>query len=254
MYPILFKIGPVSIKSYGLMLALAFLAGVALSQWRARTKGIDPQLMVDLSVIILISGVAGSRIQYVLFHLQDFLDNPLRIFAVWEGGLTFYGGLILAVVVGLIYIRRRKLTFSKIGDVIAPSLGLGVFLVRIGCFLNGCCFGKPTHSPLGISFPPYSFPWEIYQGAPIHPVQLYESAAGLVIFLLLLWAGRRAFFSSSLLWLFLALYSVWRFSVDFARYYEPYKYILGGPLVVNQIVGLLLLTFSAAMILQKKRH
>lgn len=253
MYPILFRIGALTIKSYGLMLALAFLAGVVLSQWRARARGIDPQLMVDLSVIILVAGVAGSRIQYVLFHLGDFRDNPWRIFAVWEGGLTFYGGLVLAVIVGTLYLRRKKLSISQIGDVIAPSLGLGVFLVRIGCFLNGCCFGEPTDIPLGISFPSHSFPWEIYGGARVHPTQLYESAAGLVMFFILVWAGRRVFFSGKLLWLFLALYSAWRFSVDFTRYYEPYKYLFGGPLVVNQVVGLLIFFFSASMVQRKGR-
>lgn len=253
MYPILFRIGALTIKSYGLMLALAFLGGVALAQWRARVKGIDPQFMVDLSVIILIAGVAGSRLQYVFFHLRDFVDHPFRIFAVWEGGLTFYGGLILAVVVGIVYVKRKRVSLSAIGDVIGPSLALGVFLVRIGCFLNGCCFGEPTQLPLGVSFPPHSFPWETFQGTPVHPTQLYESAAGLVMLLILLGAGRRAFFRGKLLWLFLGIYSAWRFFVDFIRYYEPYKYIFGGPLVVNQVVGLLLLFLSSVMILRGRR-
>jgi phosphatidylglycerol:prolipoprotein diacylglycerol transferase len=230
------------------MLAVAFLAGIFLARHRAKSRQIEPQSISDLSLIILVAGVAGARLQYALFHFKEFATNPFRVFAVWEGGLTFYGGVILALIAGIVYIRRKHLSFSKVGDIIAPSLALGVSLTRMGCFLNSCCFGKATSSSLGISFPQGSFPWEIYPNAAVHPAQLYEATAGLVILVLLFSAQRRTLFSGSLFWLFLALYSAWRFSVDFLRYYEPYKYLFGGPIVVNQLVSLLLLALGVTMI------
>lgn len=254
MYPVLFRIGALTLRSYGMMLAIAFLVGVVIAQWRAKLERLDPSSIADLSVIILISGVAGARLHYFIFHFKEFGGNPWRLFAVWEGGLTFYGGVIFALIFGIVYIGRKRIPFSKVADAIAPSLALGVFLTRIGCFLNGCCFGKPTSFPLGVSFPPGSFPWEAWGEAHIHPTQLYESGAGLAMFAILLLAHRSSILRGSLLWLFLALYSVWRFSVDFIRYYEPYKHLFGGPLVVNQLVSLLLLVLSVVMIIRSSRR
>lgn len=227
MHSKLFEIGPLEIHSYGLMLALSFLIGIYFSMYRAKKQSIDPNKIIDLSVIIVISAIFGARFLYVIFHLEEFkghwLDtiNPFQSSGqVGIAGLTMLGGLIAAVVFGLLYLKVKKLPVLKIADIIVPALGIGIFLTRIGCFLNGCCYGKPTEVSWGMKFPAnspagYCFPDQI-----IHPTQLYSSLYGLIIFGLVMFLERYKKFDGFLLFIFFILYGISRFVIDFFRYYE----------------------------------
>jgi len=155
MHPILVHLGKLQIRSYGFMLALSFLLGIWLASKRARRAGVDPQKILDLSVIIILAAVVGSRLLYVMFHLDQY-SNPLDMFALWQGGATFYGGFILAVIASYWWVQKHKIPFLQMADIMAPSIALGLIFTRIGCFLSGCCYGKPTTHSWGVVFPPDS--------------------------------------------------------------------------------------------------
>lgn len=243
MHPYLLKIGSLHITSYGFMLALSFVLGILLAAWRAKRQGIDPSTIMDLSVYIIVAAIIGSRVYYVLPHLGEFKDNPWRVLSVWEGGLSMYGGVILAIVVGIWYLRRKGLSIWKVADIIAPSIALGLGVTRIGCFLRGSCFGEPSGLPWAVIFPPGSPAGSQFPGTPIHPAQLYASLYGFAIFFLLLFLERFKRFDGFIFWLFILIYSVARFSIDFIRYYEESMVltrILGTNISMNQGISVAL--------------
>jgi len=143
MRPTLFTIGPFPVRSYGLLLAMGFMIATYVGARRAEKRGIPSQMIFDLGLCILIGAVLGARIFHVLQH-PDLYSSFWDIFKVWEGGLAFYGGFILALGAAFGYVRWKKLSMSKIVDIMAPSLMLGTGIGRLGCFFAGCCFGKPT--------------------------------------------------------------------------------------------------------------
>jgi phosphatidylglycerol:prolipoprotein diacylglycerol transferase len=175
---------------------LSFLLGIILATRRAKAKGVDPNHIMDLSVIILISAIVGSRILYVLFHLDEFrghwIDtiNPFQDGQIGIAGLTLLGGVILSFISSFIYLRVKKLSFFKFADIVMPSVGLGIFLTRIGCYLNGCCFGLPCEDGhFCVTFPMNSVAGSIFPNTKLIPAQLYSSFYGLLIFGILLWIG-----------------------------------------------------------------
>ncbi len=236
MFPTILKIGPVALHSYGLMLALAFVLGIGMVRRRAAALGIARETISDLGLLILAAAVVGSRMFYVITHWADYASQPLSALAVWDGGLTFYGGLLLALPVSWWYVRAKRLPFWELSDLAAPAFALGLGLGRIGCFLSGCCFGRPTDLPWAVKFPPHSFAGYVFH-CPIHPTQLYESAFGFVSFLLLSRLSRRKHFPRILMCLFVGLYGAWRILVDRWRYYETTQYWAGG-LTNNQWISL----------------
>ena len=159
MYPELFEIPfiHVSVKSYGLMMVIGFVAAVALMKRLCRNITPDPQFITNLALYSLIAGVVGSRLFFIVHHFDNFLGRPLDVFAIWEGGLEFLGGLILAIAVILSYLLYHKLPIRRCLDVLAVGLMLGLAFGRIGCFLNADCYGKPTELPWGVRFPYGSF-------------------------------------------------------------------------------------------------
>lgn len=226
MHPVLFRIGPLAVHSYGLMLALSFLVGTYLATWRGRRLGLAPARMMDLAVYLMLSSAAGARLLYVVPHWEEFsghpwdVINPFQNGGVGIGGLTLYGGLISAVVVGIWFARRHRMPVWRVTDTMSPAIALGIFLTRIGCFLNGCCFGKPSSVPWAVVFPRSSAAGSMFPNTPIHPAQLYASFYGLAIFGILLSLERFKRFDGFTFWSFILLYSVARFGVDFVRYYE----------------------------------
>jgi phosphatidylglycerol:prolipoprotein diacylglycerol transferase len=246
----LFKIGPLAVHSYGLMLALAFLVGIAVATRRGRRVGLPVETIPDLSAVLILCAVVGSRLLYVAFHREHY-RSLIDVIALWEGGATLYGGFLLAVLGSWLFARRRKVSFWLLADVVAPSIALGLAITRVGCFLSGCCFGKPTGLPWGTCFPPRSpagtfFPPIGAVCQPIHPTQLYASLYGLAIFAALLALDRRLRREGSLFGAFLVLYGSARFGVDFLRYYEPNAFL--GPLTFNQWISLGGLLFGVWLI------
>ncbi len=241
MYPTLFSAGPVEIRSWGVMLFISFILGIWLSQRRCRLQGINPQIVPDLAVVILICAIIGSRINYAVEHPKEF-RSFFDFLAIWRGGLTFYGGFILATIGSIAYLKKKKISITLMMDIIAPALALGLCLTRIGCFLNGCCFGKPTKFFLGVKFPPGSIPYFYFPGEKIHPTQLYESAFGLFMFFVLRRLERVNLPRGALFFVFTGGYGVWRFSIDFLRFYE--KQVRIGPLVETQIISIIVIIVS----------
>lgn len=250
MQPVLFKVGAFELRGYGLMLALSFLLGIMLAVHRAKKRDVNPNHVMDLSVIILISAIVGSRFLYVVAHLDEFrghwLDtiNPFQSSGqIGLAGLTLLGGVILSFISSFVYLRQKKLPFLRFADVVIPSVGLGIFLTRIGCFLNGCCYGLPCeHGHLCVTFPADSAAGSVFPGVPLIPTQLYSSLYGLIIFVALLAMDRKKHFEGYLFYWFLILYGISRFIIDIFRYYESSMVLfkIGGlGLSVNQGISIL---------------
>jgi len=223
MHPELFGI----VKSFGLMLALSFGLGMWLSVRRARPRGIPAETVLDLVFAVLVSSLVGVRLFYVLTHLGEF--RPwYRAFFIWDGGLTLYGGIVLAIAAVWWLARRRGVPFLKIADVFAPGVMLGIGVTRIGCFLAGCCHGHPCELPIAVRFPPGSPAWSLFGPVAVHPSQLYSSAGGFAVFALLLLLERWRPARGATFGRFLLLYGLLRFAVDFSRYYAPEQVLALG--------------------------
>jgi len=232
MHPIIWRISEtLAIKSYGIAIALAFLVAIYLSARKAAKMGFRFNDFVDMGFWIIVSAVIGSRLFYILFHLGTYIKEPAAILKLWHGGLIFYGGFAAAVAVSFYFMYRKKIPIWLGADIIAPNVALAYAITRVGCFLNGCCFGKATGLPWGVAFPPgsaageYSFREQFIQmliGQPVehlklHPTQLYACLASLAIFAILLVVWRTRKFDGQVFWLYLVLYPVYRFGVEFLR-------------------------------------
>jgi phosphatidylglycerol:prolipoprotein diacylglycerol transferase len=216
MYPELFKIGPLTVHTYGVLVATGFLLGLGLAVRQAKREGIPPNKIVDLGFYILLSALIGSRLFYVMINAGYYLKNPLDIFKVWEGGLVFYGGLVLTVPTVLWYVKKNALSVWSTADLFAPSLAIGHAVGRIGCFYAGCCYGKPAEGlPWAVTF---TDPQTLaLVGIPLHPTQIYESLGEFTIFLVLITLRRHRSFNGRLFVTYVMLYSVLRFIVEFFR-------------------------------------
>ncbi len=252
MHPILFHIGSFPIRSYGVAMAVAFLLGIVVARQRARRAGLNPDLIIDMAFFVIILSVLGARGAYVIARWDWFGSHLSQIPRVWDGGLALYGGVVLGVITGLIFFRVRHIDIWRGADVVAPSVALGVAIGRIGCFLNGCCFGQPCELPWAVSFPAGSYADVAYPGMTVHPTQLYASISAFVFFLILLAVDRRKPFDGFLLWLFVLMLAAYRFFADPFRHYESTSYIIRTSaisLTNNQATGIGLAVISIAFML-----
>ena len=202
--PFLHKSFPV--YSYGFMLMVAFFAAITIARWRARKEGLDPNKITDLGIYIVCAGILGARVFYVIQYFENYRDNLFSIFKVYEGGLVYYGGLFAAIVTLFVFARKHHLSFFNILDIVTPSTILGLGFGRIGCFLNGCCFGKVApHLTWAVQFPRTMDKTGIIDGSPaflhqyelglvhladthalpIHPTQLYSFLSDVALFFIL---------------------------------------------------------------------
>jgi phosphatidylglycerol:prolipoprotein diacylglycerol transferase len=239
-HPILIELGKLKIYSYGFMLAVSFFVGILIAGRRAEKQGVQKETIYDLSIVLILAAVIGSRTLYIITHREHY-HGILDIIALWQGGATYYGGLGLAVIGAAVYLRKKGVSFFKVADICAPSIALGVFITRLGCFLSGCCFGLPTDSRFGMVFPLDCPAGHMYSGVPIHPTQLYSSFAGLIIFIVLIFISRRKRFVGQTFGFLCILYGAARFSIDFYRYYEEYTRFFSAYLTVSQIMSIFLM-------------
>jgi phosphatidylglycerol:prolipoprotein diacylglycerol transferase len=256
-HPDILRWGVLHITSYGLMLAIAFLVGTWLGLREARRLGLDEDAVVTVILVALAAAILGARGLYVLEHLADFRGSSLSVLALWQGGLTLYGGVAVGAFAGLVAARRLGLPMWVTADALTPSLALGTVLGRVGCFLNGCCYGHPTRLPWGVVFPPDSFPSLEFGPTPVHPSQLYFALAGLGLFLLTWWGRRRPWVPGVLFWGFLALFAVVRIPLDLTRVYEPGAIVVDtGNLRIteSQLASVALALFSLLMIVRREAH
>ena len=251
MHPTILKIGSFQIHSYGLLLAVAFLVSIQLFVSRGRRRGISEDALHTVALVLLVLAIVGGRGLFVLTHWSDYARDPVGIFRLWEGGLMLYGGYVLAIAGGIYYVRRAKLPLWGVADAAAPAMALGIGIGRLGCFLNGCCFGLPTHSGWGVHFPEGSYSTYVFPGEALHPAQLYLAASGILLFLVLLALDRKPRFAGWLFWVGVGTDAVLRFLVDFTRYYDATSFLGNvGRLSfnINQILSAFLLATALVML------
>jgi phosphatidylglycerol:prolipoprotein diacylglycerol transferase len=252
MFPDLFSIGPVTIHTYGILVALGFATAFSLTVRLSRSHGLGFQQVVDMSLVGIVAGVVGSRLLFVLIHPSHFSAHPLEIFKIWEGGLVFSGGVIAVATAMFFYSRRHNISFLRIGDLWSPGVALGQAFGRIGCFTAGCCYGKPLDAPWSVLFtdPEALAPLNI----PLHPTQIYSALAGFLIAAILFMLRRRKNFEGRIFLWFLILHSTGRLLIE--RFRADYRGAVSGTeMSVTQLVALVLLIVSvgALMALTSKR-
>ena len=226
MHPIAFYFGALPIRWYGVMMALAFLAGLWTATLRAKREKIPGETIADVTLWLMAGGIIGARFVYVTTYWREqFASQPIsEIFKIYHGGLVYYGGFIGATVAAIIYVRWKKMAFWKIADVLAPSIALGSMFGRIGCLLNGCCYGRPTDLPWAITFT-NSKANDLSGtplGIPLHPTEIYDALLNLVLYIFLAWLFRRKKFDGQVFATYLLCYAVTRSVVEcFRGDYNP---------------------------------
>lgn len=220
MHPRLLEFGPLTVYSYGVLLAAAYLAALYYTVRRARRAGLDADRVLDLGIYIIISALVGAKTLLLVVDFEYFRRQPAELWTLARSGGVFYGGLVLAFAVGLWYMRRHRLPVWATADAIAPGIALGHVVGRFGCLLAGCCYGTPTDLPWAITFKdPFA---AANVGTPLHvglhPTQMYDAAAEFAILLLLIGTERRGRrFSGRTFWIYILLYAVSRFAIEFVR-------------------------------------
>ena len=244
MHPVAFPVGSFLIYWYGVLLALAFVAGFWTASRRAARAGLSPHLIADLGPWLILGTVVGARALYVLtYWREDFAGRPWwEVFMIRHGGLVFYGGFIGATLACVLFVRWKKLPLWKVADVLAPSVALGFAIGRLGCLMNGCCFGRACNLPWAIRFPES----HSTHGAPVHPTQLYDFGWSLALYGGLAWLHRRKQFDGQVFAVFLAAYAVCRSVVELFRgdYGETQRL---GWLTPAQLVSVVILVVAAAL-------
>ena len=254
MYPRLLELGPITVYTYGVLLAAAYLLGLKLAMVRAKTRGLDEARVLDLGIYIIISALIGAKLLLLLTDYQTFKNDPRELLTLARSGGVFYGGLILAVVVALWYIGRVGLPLWTTCDVFAPGIALGHVIGRFGCLFAGCCYGKPTTMPWGITFTDQFAAANVGTplDRPLHPTQLYEAGAELLILVFLLTTERKGRpFAGRTFWLYMLLYAVSRYIIEIFRGDERGTV---GIFSTSQFISLILAPLAIVMLIYLARR
>jgi len=239
LHPILLDLGFFSIKTYGFLIATGFLIGIIVATREAKRLNVDSQLILDLAFYIIIGAIVGSRLFFVATRFSYYRENPLDIFKIWEGGLVFYGGFILAAVMCIWMIRKNNLNLLKTLDIFAPALAIGVFFGRLGCFSAGCCYGKLCDLPWAVTF---TNPQGLaILNTPLHPTQLYSSIGAFFTFIIIYSFRKRKSFDGQLTLIWVFMYSGLR------SIFEFYRGDVRGTLVPGQLSVTHILAFVLAL-------
>ena len=250
MHPILLQIGNWPVYSYGVLLAAAYLAALQLAVVRARQRGINGARVMDLGIYLIIAALVGAKLMLVVVDFKYFLAQPRELMSIARAGGVFYGGLIAALAVALVLVRRYQLRIWTTADLFAPGIALGHVVGRFGCLLAGCCYGRPTDLPWGITFtsPLAASNVGTPLGVPLHPTQLYDAGAELLILIMLLFTERRGrTFEGRTFWLYLLLYGVSRFVIEFFRGDD--RGMMFG-VSTSQVVSIVVVPLAIAMLLR----
>jgi len=269
MYRYLLVIKDFHVPAYGVMAVIGYFVGMYFINREAMRNLIKPIVIQSLSMWIIVGMLIGARIWYVWENWHQFAPDFISIFKLWEGGMVFYGGFIGGFAGGILFIKMAKLPLSKVMDITAPGIAIAISIGRIGCFLNGCCYGKVTGSCIGVTFPSRWFPpvyldhiqrgligSEVQQSLPVIPTQLISTLNLFIIFLILWKIRRKRVFNGFLFTLFLGLYGLHRFVIDFFRQYSGNALILKY-LTLSQVLSIFMMTTSIVVILiayKKKRY
>ncbi len=205
-------IGKITIHGYGLMIGIGFLIAVLVGMYRAKKKGMNQEAILDIAIYCILAGFLGGKLLYVIVEWKRFIDNPLAVLG--SSGFVVYGGIITGVLTGYIYCRIKKISFVKYFDLVMPEIAIAQGFGRIGCFLAGCCYGRPTDSWLGVVFPPEAL---APSGVKLLPTQLFMSAGDFLIALILILYSRKNKIDGNVGAGYLILYGVGRFGIEFLR-------------------------------------
>jgi phosphatidylglycerol:prolipoprotein diacylglycerol transferase len=256
MYPEILHVGFIHLRSYGLMMAVAFVVGTFLALRESRRLSLDEDKVVNVILVTLVASVLGARMLYVLEHLPEFRREWTSVLALWQGGLTLYGGVAAGTFAGLVAARRMRLPIWITADALTPALALGTMFGRIGCFLNGCCYGRPTSLPWGVVFPHDSFASLEFGNQPVHPSQLYNALAGLVLFVVFQALRTRFRVPGVLFWTFIAVFALIRIPLDLTRAYEADAVLMRvgvTDITESQLMSAVMILFAVLMILRLRR-
>lgn len=246
MYPVLLKIGKFSLYTYGFFVAAGFVVGITIARHEAKRLGEDQDMIMDLCFYVLIAAIVGSRLFYVLTNFSIFISDPLEIFRIWNGGLVFYGGFVVALITAIIYVKQKEVSLFKTADMMAPALAMGHAIGRVGCFFAGCCYGKACDLPWAVTFtnPDSLAPVNI----PLHPTQLYSFTANLIIFIFL-WVFRgRKRFDGQIFWIYVLLYGISRSFIEIFRGDFRGDFVF-GILSISQAIGAGMVFISVVMLI-----
>ena len=249
MYPELFSLGPITVYSYGVLLAISYLVGLWLAMRRARAWGLDANRVLDLGIYIIIAALIGAKLLLLVVDFDQFRRSPADLMSLARSGGVFYGGLILAVLVAFWYVHKHRLPLWATCDVFAPGIALGHVTGRLGCLAAGCCYGRPTSLPWGITFtnPLAAANVGTPLGIPLHPTQIYEAGAELLILLVLLATEKRGRpFPGRTFWGYMFLYAVSRYIIE--NYRGDPRGTVFGIFSTSQFISLVLAPLSLAML------
>lgn len=244
--PVIFEIGPFALRWYGLLIATAVLLGATLSQYLAKRRKVNPDLLADLTIWLVIAAIPFARLYYVLFEWQEYAQRPWDIFAIWKGGIAIHGAIIGGIIATLIFARINKISVWQLLDLVVPSLALGQTIGRWGNFFNSEAFGKPTNLPWKLFIPPSNRPPEYLSEDYFHPTFLYESLWNLMVLGLLLylffWGLKHSdrFKVGTLTLIYFVAYSLGRFWIEGLRTDS----LMLGSLKIAQVVSLVALSIS----------
>lgn len=254
MHPILFEIGNFPVYTYGVLLAAAYLLGLQFALVRARALGLDANRVMDLGIWIIISALVGAKLLLLVVDFDTFRRSPGELVTLMRSGGVFYGGLIAAVAVAMWYMRRHKLPVWSVSDAFAPGIALGHVIGRMGCFFAGCCFGRSTDVPWAVTFTNEYARQNVGTplNVPLHPTQLYEAGAELLILGLLLLLERRGrAFPGRTFWSYMLVYGITRFIIEM---YRGDARGMVGALSTSQFVSVLLVPLSILMLVLLSRR
>jgi phosphatidylglycerol:prolipoprotein diacylglycerol transferase len=255
MHPILFDFGGLTIYAYGVLLAAAYLLGLQFAIVRARSRGLNPQRVMDLGIWIIVSALIGATSLLFIVDFQRFTSSPAALLGLVRSAGVFYGGLIAALAVAFAYLRIHGLPLWTMTDVFAPGIALGHIVGRLGCLMAGCCFGRPTTLPWGLTFhdPAAAANVGIPLGIPLHPTQLYEAGAEALILTMLLGSERRGrAFPGRTFWSYMLLYGVSRFFIEFYR--GDSRGVVFDTLSTSQFVSIILVPLAIVMLVLLSRR
>jgi phosphatidylglycerol:prolipoprotein diacylglycerol transferase len=253
MFPVLIKIGPLTIHTYGFLIAIGFLVALTLALREAKKTDLPNESIVDIGFYALLAGIIGSRLFFIVTNWQHYSEHPIDMVKIWEGGLVFYGGVLFAVPTVIWYAKKKALPLWQTADIWAPSIAIGHAIGRLGCFCAGCCYGKPAENlPWAVTFTnPDSL---AIIGTPLHPTQLYESAAELLNFLILITLRRNQSFKGQLFLIYMLNYSIIRSVVEIFRGDEVRGFLFPGFSYSQAISVLMFVTAVVFLVILKKRE
>jgi phosphatidylglycerol:prolipoprotein diacylglycerol transferase len=241
-HPIFFHVGSLTIRWYGVMMAAAFFAGLWTAMRRARRVNVSGDTIADVTLWLMIGSILGARFVYVTtYWKQEFASQPFKeVFMIQHGGLVYYGGLLGAIAGSIIYLSWKKLPVWKIADILAPSIALGSVFGRIGCLLNGCCYGRACDLPWAITFtnPQASEFSGTPLNVPLHPTEIYDGLLNLLLYFGLAWFFRRKKFDGQIFALYLIGYAICRSIVECFRGDYPPDHIHAGLLTSAQLLSI----------------